>query len=263
MSGELPESKQTQNLGSSPVNLQLSPNFGHICGWSLRRATAMLHTQGRNTLHHFTSMDMLKRSHFIISATKVGRLQQMWWRHLQKAKLSLQYKTGSTWWETAHVIPDRRQQTDTVSQPEHKGITVRTSAWAGPKQITGGETLALASSSYKTNKWTQTHLLQINILKHIHTLKVFRSSLYDRKKRSCRTWVNVAVTHRMDGVLALSIVLAEEGLSQTVCFEKWSRIRGITKIHHLIDCKEGLVTSLLPLSEFLRYNRNSALLMFT
>lgn len=87
MSGELLESKQTQNLGSSPVNLQLSPNFGHICGWSLRRATAMLHTQGRNTLHRFTSMDMLKRSFFIISATKVGskRLQQMWWRHLQKA----------------------------------------------------------------------------------------------------------------------------------------------------------------------------------
>lgn len=183
MSGELPESKQTQNLGSSPVNLQLSPNFGHICGWSLRRATAMLHTQGKNIFNHFTSMDMLKRSYFIISATKVGskRLQQMWWRHLQKAN-SVSIQTGSTWWEIAHVIPDRRQQTDTASQPKHKDITVWTSAWAGPKQITGGETLALTSSSYKTNKWMQTHLLQINILKHIHTLKVFLLSLYDKKK---------------------------------------------------------------------------------
>lgn len=84
-----------------------------------------------------------------------------------------------------------------------------------------------------------------------------------QKKKHCRTWVYVAVAHSMDGVLAFSIVLAEEGLSQTVCFGKWSGIRGITKIHHLVDCKEGLVTSLLSLSEFLWCNKNSKLLMFT
>lgn len=188
------------------------------------------------------------------------------WRARDFSKI--QWKTsakqaGSMWWETDNVIPDRKQQVDTMSQPKHNGITVWTSAWAGPKQITGGETLASTSSSYKTNKWwMQTHLIEINILKHIHTLKVFLSSPCDRKK-SCRTWVYVAVTHSMDGVLAFSIALAEEGLSQIVCFEKRSGIRGITNIHHLVDCKEGLVTSLLPLSEFLWYNRNSKLLMFT
>lgn len=156
MSGELPESKQTQNLGSSPVNLQLSPNFDHICGWSLRRATAMLHTQGRNALNHFTSMDMLKRSYFIISATKVGskRLQQMWWRHLQKANSVC----NTNWTNVVGDCSCYSRQTDTASQPEHKGITVWTSAWAGPKQITGGETLALTGSSYKTNKWMPTSL---------------------------------------------------------------------------------------------------------
>lgn len=85
--------------------------------------------------------------------------------------------------------------------------------------------------------------------------------MWQEKKDKKKTWVYVAVTHSMDGVLAFSVVLAEEGLSQTVCFEKWSGIRGITKIHHLVDCKEGLVTSLLFLSEFLWYNRNSKLLI--
>lgn len=73
----------------------------------------------------------------------------------------------------------------------------------------------------------------------------------------------MAVTHSVDGVLAFSIVLAEEGLSQAVRFWKCSGVRGITKIDHLVDCKEGLVTSLLPLSEFLWYDSNSKLLTFT
>lgn len=208
---------------------------------------------------------MLRRHpSYFICASKVGskRLQQnarkdIFRKHNQSAK-----PAGPMWWESELVMLDGKQQIDTVSQPEHNGITVWTSAWAGTKQITNGETLALTGSSYKTNKWMQTYILERNILKHIHTLKLFLSSLCDRKK-SCRTWVYVAVTHRMDGVLAFSITLAEEGLSQTVCFEKWSGIRGITKIHHLIDCKEGLETSLLPLSEFLWHNRNSKLFTFT
>lgn len=67
----------------------------------------------------------------------------------------------------------------------------------------------------------------------------------------------MAVTHSMDGVLAFSIVLAEEGVSQTVCFGKRSGITGITEIHHLIDCKEGLVTPLLALAEFLGWIKKS------
>lgn len=67
----------------------------------------------------------------------------------------------------------------------------------------------------------------------------------------------MAVTHSMDGVLAFSIVLAEEGLSQTVCFGKGSGITGITEIHHLIDCKEGLVTSLLALAKFLGWMKKA------
>lgn len=38
-------------------------------------------------------------------------------KHNQSAK-----QTGSMWWETDNVIPDRKQQTDTMSQPN--GITV-------------------------------------------------------------------------------------------------------------------------------------------
>lgn len=131
-------------------------------------------------------MDMLKRHmSYFICASKVEsrRLQQnsmkdIFRKHNQSAK-----QAGSMWWETDNAIPDRKQQVDTVSQPEHNGITVWTSAWAGPKQITGGETLALTSSAYKTNKWMQTHLLEINILKHIHTLKDFLSFLCDREKK--------------------------------------------------------------------------------
>lgn len=61
----------------------------------------------------------------------------------------------------------------------------------------------------------------------------------------------MAVTHRMSSVLAFSVPLAEEVVSQTVCFGEGAGIRGVTEVHHLIDSEEGLVTSLLSLSEFL------------
>lgn len=139
-----------------------------------------------------------------------------------------------------NVIPDRKVS-NTVSQPEDNGLIERISAWAGPKQIKG-----------ETDKVHEDTIIPWDcyFLKHFYTLKVCPSSLCDRKKGS-GTWVYVAVTHSMDGVLAFSIGLAEEGLSQSVRFGKWTGIRGITQIHHLIDGKEGLVTSLLALAKFL------------
>lgn len=61
----------------------------------------------------------------------------------------------------------------------------------------------------------------------------------------------MAVTHRMSSVLALSVPLAEEAVSQTVCFGEGSGLRGVTQVHHLIDSEECLVASLLSLSQFL------------
>lgn len=55
----------------------------------------------------------------------------------------------------------------------------------------------------------------------------------------------------MSSVLAFSVPLAEEVVSQTVCFGEGAGIRGVTEVHHLIDSEESLVTSLLSLSEFL------------
>lgn len=59
------------------------------------------------------------------------------------------------------------------------------------------------------------------------------------------------MAHCMHSVLALSIPLAEEVVSQTVCFGERAGIRGVTEVHHLINSKECLVASLLSLSEFL------------
>lgn len=123
-------------------------------------------------------------------------------------------------------------------------------------QIMGEKTLALTSYPHTklTNACRHNRSLRLTIF--LDQLKVCLSTPCDREKGST-TWVYVAVTHSVDGVLAFSIVLAEEGLSQTVCFGKWSGIRGITEIHHLIDCKEGLVTSLLALAEFLGWMEKS------
>lgn len=58
----------------------------------------------------------------------------------------------------------------------------------------------------------------------------------------------MAVAHCMDSVLALSVPLGEEVMSQITCFGERVGIKGVTEVHHLIDCKECLVASLLPLS---------------
>lgn len=58
----------------------------------------------------------------------------------------------------------------------------------------------------------------------------------------------MAVAHCMDSVLALSVPLAEEVMSQSACFGERAGIKGITEVHHLIDCEECLVASLLFLS---------------
>lgn len=67
----------------------------------------------------------------------------------------------------------------------------------------------------------------------------------------------------MSRVLAFSVPLAEEVVSQTSCFGERPGIRGITAVHHLIDGEESLVASLLSLSEFLgRKRKETQKLMF-
>lgn len=61
----------------------------------------------------------------------------------------------------------------------------------------------------------------------------------------------MAVTHGVSSVLALSVPLAEEVVSQTARFGEGARIRRVAQVHHLIDGEERLVASLLVLSEFL------------
>ena len=61
----------------------------------------------------------------------------------------------------------------------------------------------------------------------------------------------MAVTHGVNSVLAFSIPLAEEAVSQAVCSGEGAGISGITEVHHLIGSEESLVSSLLSLSEFL------------
>lgn len=58
----------------------------------------------------------------------------------------------------------------------------------------------------------------------------------------------MAVTHCMDSVLALSVPLAEEVLSQSVSFGERVGVKRVADIHHLVDCKECLVASLFSLS---------------
>ena len=55
----------------------------------------------------------------------------------------------------------------------------------------------------------------------------------------------------MNGVLAVSIPLAEEAVSQTTSFGEGAGVSGVTQVHHLIDGEERLVASLLSFSEFL------------
>lgn len=68
---------------------------------------------------------------------------------------------------------------------------------------------------------------------------------------SMKTWVYVAVTHCMNSVLAFSVALVEELLSQTVSFREGAGIKRVTEVHHLVDGEQGLVASLFPLSHFL------------
>lgn len=58
----------------------------------------------------------------------------------------------------------------------------------------------------------------------------------------------MAVAHCMDGVLALSVVLAEDFVSQTASFGKRAWIRRVAEVHHLIDGEQCLVATLLSIS---------------
>lgn len=59
------------------------------------------------------------------------------------------------------------------------------------------------------------------------------------------TCVNVAVSHCVDTVLAISIFLAKEFVSQHVCLGEGAGVTGVTEIDHLIHSEESLVASLL------------------
>lgn len=60
----------------------------------------------------------------------------------------------------------------------------------------------------------------------------------------------------MNCVLAFSVPLAEEVLSQTACFGERAGIRGVAAVHHLIGNEKSLEASLVSLSKFLRRKRN-------
>lgn len=61
----------------------------------------------------------------------------------------------------------------------------------------------------------------------------------------------MAVTHCVDGVLAFSVALVKEAASQTMSSGERTGVKRVAEVHHLVDCEEGLVASLVPLSQFL------------
>lgn len=67
-----------------------------------------------------------------------------------------------------------------------------------------------------------------------------------------KTCIDVAVTHCMSGMLAFSVALAEEVVSQAACFGEGAVVERIAEVHHLVGREEGLVTSLVSLTELLR-----------
>ena len=62
----------------------------------------------------------------------------------------------------------------------------------------------------------------------------------------------MAVAHRMNGVLAMSVPLGEEALGQTAGFGEGVRLGRITEVHHLVDGEQGLVAPLLSFPQLLR-----------
>lgn len=64
----------------------------------------------------------------------------------------------------------------------------------------------------------------------------------------------MAVTHCVDSVLAFSVALLKEAASQTVSFGERTGVKRVAEVHHLVDCEQGLVASLLSLSQFLLEN---------
>lgn len=61
----------------------------------------------------------------------------------------------------------------------------------------------------------------------------------------------MAVTHRMSNMLAVSVSLAEEGVSQAVSSREGAGVRRVAQVHHLIHSEERLEAPLLSLSKFL------------
>lgn len=59
----------------------------------------------------------------------------------------------------------------------------------------------------------------------------------------------MAVTHGVDGVLALAVPLAEDGRSQVTGSRKGGRVRNVTHVDHLVGSVQRLETPLVFLPE--------------
>lgn len=75
------------------------------------------------------------------------------------------------------------------------------------------------------------------------------SRLAERERCTALTRVNVAVTHGVDGVLALAIPLAEDRCSQVAGRREGGGVRNVTHIDHLVGSVQCLETPLVFLPE--------------
>ena len=68
----------------------------------------------------------------------------------------------------------------------------------------------------------------------------------------CPTCINVAVPQGMDGMLAFTPTLAKELGGQGLGHWEGLRLGGVTYVHHLVGCVQGLVAALVVLPEALQ-----------
>lgn len=61
----------------------------------------------------------------------------------------------------------------------------------------------------------------------------------------------MAVAHSVHRMLTVSVPLAEERVGAGVSLWEGGGVRGVTEVHHLIDCEESLVASLVSFTQFL------------
>lgn len=110
-----------------------------------------------------------------------------------------------------------------------------------------GRTWKSGSTSYQ--------ILEQNIKNKFPYSAFYHIKLRKKVVWGCETWVDVAVAHGVDSVLTLSVLLAEEILGQAVGGGEGIGVGGVTKVHHLIDGKQRLVSTLFTLTQTLRTHR--------